>query len=189
MPDETAPPTNFTLLRPVMGDFVLVLDTSGSMDEYDRIDRLKQSAVKWIQLDLQQGSYLGIVEFNTETDVQAHMTEISDQESRDDLSDIIYDLRADGGTCLTDGVLEGIEVLSERTGGYGGVMIFITDGEYDCPSDPFGHHNLDDEDFLEEVEASGVRIITIAFSDNADENLENLAALTNGKAYFIPDGQ
>ncbi len=63
MEDETAPNTNFTILRPTYGDFVMVLDRSTSMQDYDRMDRLKQSAVRWIQLDIQEGSWLGITSF------------------------------------------------------------------------------------------------------------------------------
>ncbi len=42
-------------------------------------------------------------------------------------------------------------------------MIFITDGDYDCPQDDDDEYTLANEDFLAIVEESGVRIITIAF--------------------------
>ncbi len=65
MTDEVAPDPMFTVLRPTYGDFVMVLDRSGSMDlnNNGRLDRLKQAAVRWIQLDIQEGSWLGITSF------------------------------------------------------------------------------------------------------------------------------
>lgn len=43
----------------------------------------------------------------------------------------------------------------------GGVMIFLTDGNHDCKGED--DDNLDDEELQQEIVASGVRIITIAF--------------------------
>ncbi len=125
--------------------------------------------------------------YSTDVQTDAPMTLISGQEERDLLSEAVLSLVANGGTCLSLGVLYGLEVLSERST-EGGVMIFITDGEYACNPDPDDDYDLNNEEFLAIVEESGVRIITIAFSDNADESLENLALVTNGKTYFIPDG-
>ncbi len=77
LPDSTPPATTFSYLRPVVGNFALVLDRSGSMDSYGRMDRLKQAAVKWIQLKIQDGSYLGIVSFSSDVTTDANMTEIT----------------------------------------------------------------------------------------------------------------
>ena len=38
------------------------------------------------------------------------------------------------------------------------------------------------------VIASGAKITTIAFSDKADDKLEDLATISNGKSYFVEDG-
>ena len=53
-PLEFAPATDFEILRPAQGDFVMVLDTSGSMAQgTNRLLRLKQAAKRWIQLDVE----------------------------------------------------------------------------------------------------------------------------------------
>ena len=67
--DDTAPPTTFEVLRPELGYFVMVLDRSGSMAIQeepitDRIDRLKQSVARWLKLDVQDGSTVGITSFS-----------------------------------------------------------------------------------------------------------------------------
>ena len=43
--------------------FALVLDTSGSMKDHRRLDRVKQSASDWINFDVQNGSSVAIVTF------------------------------------------------------------------------------------------------------------------------------
>jgi len=73
-----------------------------------------------------------------------------------------------------------------RRGGVptGGVMMFLTDGEFACK-------NQDDvstiKDVIPEVKRQGVRVVTIAFSNNADPDLIELAKETDGKAYFVAD--
>ena len=58
------PITTFAIFKPETGGkFVLTLDKSGSMAEKDRMERLKQSSIKWISHDLEEGNQLGIVQF------------------------------------------------------------------------------------------------------------------------------
>jgi hypothetical protein len=73
LPTETAPDTVFTVVRPSEGRFVLVLDVSGSMDDFDRINRLKQSATRWIRHDITDGTLLGITSFRYRNRVARHL--------------------------------------------------------------------------------------------------------------------
>ena len=66
-------------------------------------------------------------------------------------------------------------------------MLFVTDGVHDCPLD--NEINIDDIGIQNMIIENKVRVVTIAFSDTADPNLENLATISNGKTYFIPDGK
>ncbi len=65
--DEVVPDIVFSILSPINGDFVLVLDRSSSMNDNKigtpRMDRLKQACIEWIQLELQDDSFLGITSF------------------------------------------------------------------------------------------------------------------------------
>lgn len=65
---ETAPETEFEILKQAQGKFVLVLDASTSMNDFSRIDQLKQSTMRWIKYDIQAGSQLGIVSFKYESE-------------------------------------------------------------------------------------------------------------------------
>ena len=59
-----APDTTFEIIQPDKGGrFVLVLDKSGSMDDENRMERLKQSSTRWIKYDLEEGNKLGVVRF------------------------------------------------------------------------------------------------------------------------------
>ena len=62
---DEAPATEFEIIKQEVGKFVLVLDTSSSMDapNVTRFAQLQQSTMRWIQHDIQAGSQLGIVSF------------------------------------------------------------------------------------------------------------------------------
>ena len=57
--------TTFKILRPDDARFTLVLDRSGSMEDHDRkrLQRLKQSSIRWIKYELKLNSQLGITSF------------------------------------------------------------------------------------------------------------------------------
>ena len=66
MTNETAPKTIFNILQPnAVGRYTLVLDRSGSMamNNNHRLERLKQSSIRWINWELKTNSKLGIVSF------------------------------------------------------------------------------------------------------------------------------
>jgi hypothetical protein len=63
MDAETAPETTFKILRPEDERFVFVLDVSGSMLEFDRIERLKQSSNRWVKYEVRGGSQVGVTSF------------------------------------------------------------------------------------------------------------------------------
>ena len=95
----------------------------------------------------------------------------------------------------------------------GGAIIFITDGKQDCN----GGLDIDDQSVIDRIKKTKVRIITVAFGwvaqltmaylllthkweyiifhfqlffcrKDSDSRLENLAAISGGKTYFVKDG-
>ena len=66
-PWDDAPETEFEILRPGSGRFVMVLDKSGSMtdgqDYPTRLDRLKMAAFRWLRKDVRAGSQVGVTSF------------------------------------------------------------------------------------------------------------------------------
>ena len=114
-------------------------------------------------------------------------------ESRASTLEIIDGLTVTVETCIDKGIREGLTALKtfDETNGdeaNGGVMILLTDGEYWCKDT--GHDFTDWFSFNDDLAAlkeQNVRVITIAFSNDADDKLETLAKETNGASFFVPD--
>ena len=111
---EIPPPeTKFTILYPESeGRFVLVLDRSGSMDEKQRMTRLKQSSIRWINYEVEDGTKIGIVSFSDSATIGQNLQAISDA-NRPQFVKTINDLNAKGGTCLGDGIMKGMDVSTQ----------------------------------------------------------------------------
>ena len=112
--------------------------------------------------------------------------EVTDS-SRDVFVNAINNLNPDGGTCLGDGIMKGMDVLNGANDNIatGGAIIFMTDGQQDCRS---GGYDIDDPQVLNRIKETKVRIITVAFGTASDSRLEHLATISGGKTYFVKDG-
>ena len=72
----------------------------------------------------------------------------------------INGLNANGGTCLGDGLMKGMDTLNGKNDdSKGGAIIFITDGKFECN----GHPNIDSKEVTDRIKKTKVRIITVAF--------------------------
>ena len=190
---ESTTPTFTILGTKSSSSFVMVLDVSGSMDDNCgpgtaadcefRITRMVQASKRWVEYDIKDGVPLGLVTFSSKDNIKELLSlKAMDGSYRQTFKDELDKLKADGGTCMGDGLLKGLDTLKQGGVTNGGVILFLTDGEFTCDG---GIQTLDE--VIPDLKAQGVRVITIAFSDNADENIINLARETNGKSYFVPD--
>ena len=175
-----------------VSNFVMVMDVSGSMDDNCdnkpqpcefRIDRMKQSAIRWIEYDLKNDVSLSLVKFSTGTERLMDLTPVTDANKPEFISHLGDSLKADGGTCLGAALKAGLKALTDGGIASGGVMMFLTDGDHNCN----GNDDSRIMDVIDLVKKQNVRVITIAFSDNADPDILTLAQETNGKAFFVPD--
>merc|ERR1719427_419132 len=95
-------------------------------------------------------------------------------------------------TCLGDGLKKGLEALRDYNGGEGGVMIYLTDGDFACNYNANTCTNCDPSHpiswAIDDVVKQGVKVVTVAFGQKADPFIEDLAEETGGAAYFVPDG-
>ncbi|XP_046645406.1 calcium-activated chloride channel regulator 1-like [Daphnia pulicaria] len=166
----------FNVVRVLNGArYVLVTDVSGSMVDYNRIGRLYDSARRWIQYDIPEGTSLGIVKFHSYATVLSNMTVVND-ETRQQLMDKVPN-KTEDNTCIGCGLQMAIDIL--HPGGNGGVIVLVTDGlenEY-----PFIR------DVTPELIDAKIQVVSIAFGRDAENEIENLATKTNGKSYFIND--
>jgi len=163
---------------------VMVLDFSGSMAWFSRVERLKQAVKRFIQFDIENEVPVGVVRFSAissdSTYIVQEITPVT-EENRNNITDKVDKLTALGGTCLGSGILKGLEAFTNYNQAEGGVMIFLTDGIFSCEGGP------DIAAVIDKVVNQNVRVVTIAFGKSADKNIEDLAARTGGQAYFVPD--
>jgi Mg-chelatase subunit ChlD len=174
----------FELLLPkASSSYVMVLDVSGSMNDFDRIGRMKNSAIRFVKYDLDENVPLGVVRFSSKADILFGLESLTPQ-NRQKVLTILEGLSAGGGTCLGAALRAGLTTLKNGGVDHGGVLIFLTDGQQSCD----GPDQSDIPDVINDVVKQGVRVIAIAFGSSADSRIIELADKTGGKAFFIPDG-
>ncbi|XP_072166786.1 calcium-activated chloride channel regulator 1-like [Diadema setosum] len=174
--EDTEP--SFTILQQPVRRVVLVLDISGSMSTSNRIDKLIQSAAIFIRHYIPAGSHLSIIVFHTYATVNVHLTLVqNDDSSRDDLLNALPTVTT-GATCIGCGIEAALNVLGDTTNG-SYVLLLSDGGENRSPYIT---------DTIPAISASGVVMDTIAVTDAADEQMEDLSSMTAGKPYFCIDG-
>ncbi|XP_030850206.1 calcium-activated chloride channel regulator 1-like [Strongylocentrotus purpuratus] len=154
---------------------VLVLDISGSM-KGNRFERMIQSATDCIMNVIPLDSKLGIVVFETTSQIRAGLTNITDTASRQRLVDALPPSPG-GSTCIGCGISSGIEVLGSFA--QGGYILLLSDGGENRA--PYIRDKYDD------IENSGVIIDTITISNAADQQMEDLSTNTSGISSFCSD--
>jgi uncharacterized protein YegL len=173
----------YNLLIPkTSSSYVLVLDVSRIMSDFDRIQRMINSAVSWIKHYVQDNVRLGIVQFSTQAKTHFNLTNISD-EVRENMKTTLSNLTPDGDTCIGAGVAAGIKTLSEGDVLEGGVIILVTAGYQQCE----GSDTLNITHITDEAAKQKCRIILISLGNQVDAEIVQLAEKTNGKAFFVPD--
>ena len=112
---EVPPKTKFEILSPAEGGrFVLVLDRSTSMNDNrdpTRMERIKQSSIRWIRYDVINGTQIGITSFESlgQAIVDKDIVKVTDS-NREVFASVINSLIANGGTCLGTGLMKGMDV-------------------------------------------------------------------------------
>ncbi|CAH1249741.1 CLCA2 [Branchiostoma lanceolatum] len=196
-------PTFEFLYQTELNKEVLVLDTSGSMGK-NLLFNLRQALTSHIY-NLPLGSSLGIVTFNSEATVNAPLTMIGNETTRDDLVGALP--RVTGGkTSIGSGLQEALGLLGNDVGR----IILISDGQEDeLPhiSDVLpvlrtaGHtvhtvaigakrdYGQEDElphisDVLPALRTAGHTVHTVAIGADGDPMLEELSRDTGGTSFY-----
>ncbi|XP_071489093.1 calcium-activated chloride channel regulator 1-like [Diadema antillarum] len=168
---------SFTILQQPVRRVVLALDFSSSMGASFRVDKLIQSASIFIRHYIPAGSHLGIVTFDDSATVNADLTLVQDDDSsREDLVNALPTAPY-GSSCIGCGIEAALSVLGNNTNG--SYILVLSDGEEN--RSPFIR------DTIPAAVADGVVIDTIAVTNDADEQMENLTSITGGKPFFCPD--
>ena len=181
-------------------DICCVIDISGSMNDsapapssqnneesdFTVLDLVKHS-VKTIVACLKDGVRLSIVSYSTNARVELQLTNM-DETGKNSALEILNDLRTEGSTNIWDGLLKGMEAMSQSDSiGRNSAIFLLTDG---CPNiEPPKGHIPSMKDYKDSH--GGVypaTISTFGFGYNLQSDLLNEIALEGGGSYaFIPD--
>ncbi|XP_034635264.1 calcium-activated chloride channel regulator 1-like [Trachemys scripta elegans] len=176
--NSASPPfeTSFSLLQTKDRVVCLVLDVSGSMGSYNRINRLYQAAEIFLLQIIEMGSWVGIVTFESTAQITCNLRQIVSENIRQDFIKCLPK-SAGGGTNICEGVRKGFEVIKQKYSNLdGSEIVLLTDGEDSGMSI-----------CLKEVEDSGSIIHIIALGPNAASELEQFSNMTGDMKFLITD--
>ncbi len=163
-------------------DILLVLDTSGSMNDENRLARAKDGLGVFFDQIAPQDS-VGLVTFS---DVIRPLLPIRPfKDARPELERTVRDLFADGGTAFYDATAEAYDSVRRNAGDERiNAVVLLTDGE---DTDSTTSPDALVQRLREGSEGAGqVRVFTIAYSAGAEgaaEALEEIARASGGQAY------
>ena len=158
----------------------LVVDTSGSM-EGNKIRNVKEALGAFVEQIKGSEEAVGLIEFYSLVDLLVPLDRLA--VNRDDLSQAIDGLVADGDTALLDAVFEAYEALQELGDAERiNAIVVMTDGRENYSN--ISLHSL--ADYMRRGNQTGVPVIVfaIAYGSDADfDTLRVLAEATGGQVY------
>ncbi len=162
-------------------DAVLLMDSSGSMKKTDPQGRRKPAARLFISL-LGNEDRAGIVSFSSYGEILLGLTDAGGKEQKSFVASVEKVNSRGPYTNILDAVKRGHDVLSSSTK-KDRVMILMSDGQMDVGSSD-QDKALSSElitKLLPEISKSGIKVYTIAFTDQSDQPfLEEIARKTGG---------
>jgi Ca-activated chloride channel family protein len=160
-------------------DIVLVLDTSGSMQKDEKMERAKQGALRLVKM-LGDKDMFSFLPFNT-TPMWA-MKDVSIAGKRNHVYNSIKGLFASGGTAFYDSVSQAYEYLDRKHSTEKiTAVVALTDG-LDRDSKTPLQELLKRIEF--EAETRPIRVFTIGYGHDADHKvLKSIAEATKAKSY------
>jgi Ca-activated chloride channel family protein len=159
-------------------DIVLVMDTSGSMQEDNKLNNAKAGAGQLVSL-LSDKDVFSLISFSDSSTWAS--TDQALGTSRKSSSSAIESLFSGGQTALYDSVSQAYAHLQQRPADHIRALVVLTDGEDNESKESFA-------DLLKGIHADAeshtIRIFTIAYGKDAErKQLQQIADATQGKAY------
>ncbi|ELV10231.1 Calcium-activated chloride channel regulator 1 [Tupaia chinensis] len=141
----------------------------------DRLKRLNQAAKLFLLQTVEQGSWVGMVTFDSAAHVQSELKQINSGADRNALSASLPTV-ASGGTSICSGLRSAFTVIRKKYSTDGSEIALLTDGEDSSISGCFN-----------EVKQSGAIIHTVALGPSAAKELEELSKMTGGLQTYASD--
>jgi Ca-activated chloride channel family protein len=157
-------------------NLVMLLDTSGSMGG-SKIEGMKEAAVQFVE-QMGDDDFISVIAFATEPTLLVNHIRLG--ENRNKIINAIANLEADGDTTLFDAIGDGGLVIAQTTSiDTTNAMVVLTDGQ-----DTQSYRYAFNQGLIDHVTANGTTVFTIAYGNDADEDvLSSLAFSANGNFY------
>ncbi len=167
-------------------DAVLVIDSSGSMKQTDPKDYRKPAARMFLSL-MGRHDRIGIISFSDSAEVLAELSEIDRKDGIQRLGRAIDQVHSRGAhTNLRDALAKAFELLKQSPRRQK-LIVIMTDGKMDV-----GDHEKDallvaelQSALVPDIRKDDIRIHTLAFSDQSDQELLREIARLGGGAYLM----
>nr|XP_008539032.1 PREDICTED: calcium-activated chloride channel regulator 4-like [Equus przewalskii] len=170
------PPPVFSLLKISQRIVCLVLDKSGSMASFNRLNRMNQAAKHFLLQTIENGSWVGMVHFDSIALVISNLTQIISSNERNKLFESLP-TEAVGGTSICAGIKSAFEVITDMYSQIdGSEIVLLTDGEDNTAGS-----------CVDEVKQSGAIIHFIALGPSADQAVIEMSTITGGKHKYASD--
>ncbi|EHB18739.1 Calcium-activated chloride channel regulator 4, partial [Heterocephalus glaber] len=170
------PPPAFSLLRISERIVCLVLDKSGSMGAEERLKRMNQAAKHFLLHTVENGSWVGMVQFDSRPNINSELIQVRGNGERDTLVKSLP-TQAGGGTIICEGLRSAFQVIRNKDFQLdGSEIVLLTDGEDSTASI-----------CINEVKESGAIIHFIAFGPQADEAVNEMQNTTGGEYFYSSD--
>jgi Ca-activated chloride channel family protein len=162
-------------------DVVIVLDTSGSMLDEDKLVDAQRGLAEFIRTAAPQDR-LSLVQFSSESNTLQGFTPMT-KEAKQSLIGRVNGLYAEGGTAMYDATLEGVRLGQTGNDEHIKAVVVLSDG-LDTDSKTSLNQLLKALDAGDEGQQNPVRVFTIAYGQDADPTaMARIAEAGNGKAY------
>ena len=153
-------------------DIIFTLDCSGSMGGNDKNGLSKQCTYDFIK-QLYDGDFFTVLKFNDSVEPVLYSQRVEEVVSWESIQQTIQGITAGGGTNIEGALTASREYSDEQTEDAAKLIVLLSDGQA----------SVNDE-VIQTIKDKGIKVITIGFGDDADEELLQHIADETGGSYY-----
>lgn len=154
----------------------LLIDTSGSMRDDDKISEVKRAASEYVSKQVGVAGIVGLAVVRFSSDAQTVSALSTDTAAH---QRAIMSFRADGATEMADGLEEAARALSGTERGVARTILLFTDGQPGSNQESLEDAQARTQVVAERLRASGLRLLAVG---TGDSDAGFLASLTGDSA-------